>query len=162
MKFYRGLVDVGKAPVRNQIKRGFRPMTLSKDGRSQVEVPKSEPVNPMSAAEIVVLRHRFGSDCVTELKVVGEKKNLSFAAERDRLEEIYGKAAIEKIFGPPGVRAALPREIEIEDAYMAIEDRVLNARAVEDVPMEYVPDEAPEDEDDTPPAEQPERETAAA
>lgn len=151
MKFYRGLVDVGKAPVRNQVKRGFRPMTLSPDGLRQVESKDAEgkplpPVDPMSAAEVSVLRHLFGADAVTEIKEIGEKKNLSFAAERDRLEERYGAKRIEQIFGAPGVRAALPREIEIEDAYMAIEDRVaaaMRAGQVEDAPMEYTADEEP-------------------
>jgi hypothetical protein len=151
MKFYRGLVDVGKAPVRNQVKRGFRPTAPTRDGR-QVEVPKSKPVNPMSAAEVVVLRTLFGTDAITEMKEIGEQKNLSFAVERDRLEERYGKKLIERLFGAPGVRTALPREIEIGEAFMAIEDRVLLAQPPEieftdDADEDLERDPAPEDQE---------------
>jgi hypothetical protein len=126
MKFYRGLVDVGKAPVRHQIKRGFRPMTMTKDQR-YVEVRDAKPANPMSAAEVVVLRHLHGPQCITELKEIGSKPNLAFSVERDRLEMLYGDKKIEEIFGVRGIGTKLPREIEIEDAYMAIEDRVQRA-----------------------------------
>lgn len=148
MKFYRGLVDVGKEPIRHQVKRGFRPMTL-KENRL-VEVKDAKPEKPLSAAEIVVLRHLHGADCVTEMKVIGEKPNLSFAVERDRLETLYGDKKIEKVFGVRGVGAKLPREIEIDDAYMAIEDRVLKAQAEDDgtdEELKLVDDDAQADAD---------------
>lgn len=116
MKFYSGVVDVGKPPVRHQVQRGFRPMTMDAE-RRQVEMADAAPINPMSAAEVVVLRQLFGSDAITRLKVVDEKPQLSFAAERDRLEGMYGDKVIERLFGPRGVKAALPRELELDDAY---------------------------------------------
>ena len=111
MKFYRGLVNVGKEPVVTQIHRGFKPMTYNAD-RRPVQIANAAPVNPLSAAEVVLLRHIHGDDSVTELYEVGEKKQLSFAAERDRLEHEYGKKVVETVFGARGIRAALPREVE--------------------------------------------------
>lgn len=114
MKFYRGIIDVGRAPVRHQVQRGFTPMTLN-DDRRLVELEGAKPDNPMSAAEVVVIRHLFGNESVTQLRAVGEQPKLSFAAERDRLEGLYGDKVIERLFGPRGVKAALPRELDEED-----------------------------------------------
>lgn len=111
MKFYKGLVNVGKSPVQNQIQRGFVPMTINKE-RKQVQVAGAKPTNPMSAAEVVLLRHLHGEDSVTGLLEIGEKKQMSFAAERDRLEEQYGDGIVAKVFGPRGAGAKLPREVE--------------------------------------------------
>jgi hypothetical protein len=111
MKFYRGLVDIGKTPVIHQVQRGFKPMTMNADGR-HVQIANAAPINPMSAAEVVVLRHVFGGDAVTELYEVGERKTLSFAAERDRLENLYGEKVLREIFGVRGAAAKLPREVE--------------------------------------------------
>lgn len=111
MKFYRGLIDIGKTPVVHQVQRGFKPMTMNTDGR-HVQIANGTPINPMSAAEVVVLRHIFGADSVTELFEVGERKTLSFSQERDRLESIYGEKALKDIFGVRGVAAKLPREVE--------------------------------------------------
>jgi hypothetical protein len=117
MKFYRGIIDVGRAPVRHQVQRGFVPMTLG-DDRRLVALEGAKPDNPMSAAEVVVLRHLFGNESVTQLRAVDEQPRLSFAAERDRLEGLYGDKVIERLFGPRGVKAALPRELdEDDDAY---------------------------------------------
>jgi hypothetical protein len=112
MKFYRGLVDIGKTPVIHQVQRGFKPMTMNTDGR-HVQIANGAPINPMSAAEVVVLRSIFGDSSVTELHEVGERKTLSFSQERDRLEAIYGEKALKDIFGVRGVAAKLPREVEI-------------------------------------------------
>lgn len=114
MKFYRGIIDVGRPPVRHQVQRGFVPMTLNKD-RRQIELEDAKPQNPMSAAEVVVIRHLFGNESVTQLRAVDEQPKLSFAAERDRLEGLYGDKVIERLFGPRGVKAALPRELDEED-----------------------------------------------
>lgn len=116
MKFYRGIIDVGKPPVRHEVQRGYKPMTYNEDKRL-VQVQDAKPIDPMSAAEVVVLRHLYGGDAVRELAEVDEKKNLSFAAERDRLEGLYGDRVIASIFGARGVKAALPREVDIEDPY---------------------------------------------
>lgn len=117
MKFYRGIIDVGRAPVRHQVQRGFVPMTMGKD-RELVPLEGAKPENPMSAAEVVVIRHLFGNESVTRLRLVDEQPRLSFAAERDRLEGLYGDRVIERLFGPRGVKAALPRELdEDDDAY---------------------------------------------
>lgn len=111
MKFYRGLVDIGHAPVKTQIQRGFRPMTFNKDKR-QVQIANAAPVDPMSAAEVVILRSLHGEDSVTELYEVGEKKQMSFAAARDHLEQTYGEKAVAAVFGPRGAGNRLPREVE--------------------------------------------------
>lgn len=111
MKYYRGMVDIGKKPVIHQVQRGFKPMTMNGDGR-HVQIANAQPINPMSAAEVVVLRHIFGADAVTDLYEVGERKTLSFAAERDRLEAEYGEKALKAIFGVRGSGARLPREVE--------------------------------------------------
>ncbi len=124
MKFYRGVIDVGKAPVRHEVQRGFIPLTQERDGR-YIQVPGAKPINPMSAAEVTVLRALYGEDAVRELLEIDEKKNLSFTAERDRLEMLYGDKIIARIFGPRGVRAALPREIEIGEAYRSRDDVVV-------------------------------------
>ena len=117
MKFYRGIIDVGRPPVRHQVQRGFVPMTLNSD-RRQITDGEAKPENPMSAAEVVVLRHLFGNESVTQLRAIDEQPKLSFAAERDRLEGLYGDKVIERLFGPRGVKAALPRELdEDDDAY---------------------------------------------
>lgn len=121
MKFYRGVIDVGKAPVRHEVQRGFIPMTTRRDG-TVVQVEGAQPIDPMSAAEVTVLRALYGIDAVRELAEIGEKKNLPFSVERDRLETLYGDKAIEKIFGARGLRAALPREIEIGEAYRSRDD----------------------------------------
>lgn len=111
MKYYRGLVDIGKSPVINQVQRGFKPMTMNAEGR-HVQIGNAPPINPMSAAEVVVLRHIFGGGAVTDLYEVGERKTLSFAAERDRLEAQYGEKVLKDIFGVRGAGARLPREVE--------------------------------------------------
>lgn len=111
MKFYRGMVNVGKSPVVTQIQRGFKPMTYNKD-KQPVQIANAKPVNPMSAAEVVVLRYLHGQDSVTELYEVGQKRQLSFAAERDRLETDYGDKVIAAVFGVRGVGTRLPREVE--------------------------------------------------
>lgn len=111
MKFYRGLINVGKAPVVTEVQRGFKPMGPNKD-KQLVQIANAKPLNPMSAAEVVVLRHLHGEGSVKELYEVGEKKQLSFAAERDRLEQIYGEPCIAKVFGVRGSGAKLPREVE--------------------------------------------------
>lgn len=117
MKFYRGIIDVGRPPVRHQVQRGFVPMTLNND-RRQITDGEAKPENPMSAAEVVVIRHLFGNESVTQLRAIDEQPKLSFAAERDRLEGLYGDKVIERLFGPRGVKAALPRELdEDDDAY---------------------------------------------
>ena len=108
MKFYKGLVDVGKSPVQNQIQRGFVPMTINSN-RKQVQVAGARPTNPMSAAEVVLLRNIHGIESVTGLEEIGEKKQMSFADARNRLEETYGEAMVEKVFGVAG--SALPREV---------------------------------------------------
>jgi hypothetical protein len=92
-------------------------MTLNSD-RRQVDLEDAKPENPMSAAEVVVLRSLFGNESITQLRAVDEQPKLSFAAERDRLEGLYGDKVIERLFGPRGVKAALPRELdEDDDAY---------------------------------------------
>ena len=111
MKFYRGLVDIGKAPVKNQIQRGFKPVTDNAD-KVMVQIANAKPLNPMSAAEVVILRHLHGEDSVTELYEVGEKKQLSFAAARDELERVYGEKPVVAVFGPRGAGARLPREVD--------------------------------------------------
>ena len=111
MKFYRGLVDIGKAPVKNQIQRGFKPVTYNAD-KDMVQIANAKPLNPMSAAEVVILRHLHGEDSVTELYEVGEKKQLSFAAARDELERVYGEKPVVAVFGPRGAGARLPREVD--------------------------------------------------
>ena len=111
MKFYRGLVDIGKAPVKNQIQRGFKPVTYNAD-KVMVQIANAKPLNPMSAAEVVILRHLHGEDSVTELYEVGEKKQLSFAAARDELERVYGEKPVVAVFGPRGAGARLPREVD--------------------------------------------------
>ena len=111
MKFYRGLVNIGHAPVVTQIQRGFKPMAFNADKR-QVQIANAAPVNPMSAAEVVVLRSLHGEDSVTELYEVGEKKKMSFAAARDELEQTYGEKAVATIFGPRGAGNRLPRFVE--------------------------------------------------
>lgn len=126
MKFYRGVIDVGKSPVRHEVQRGFRPMTTNRDNQA-VFVPDSAPINPMSAAEVVILRSLYGEDAVRELAEIDEKKNLSFTAERDRLETLYGDKVVARLFGPRGVRAALPREIEIGEAYRSRDDVMVAA-----------------------------------
>ena len=111
MNFYRGLVDIGKAPVKNQIQRGFKPVTYNAD-KVMVQIANAKPLNPMSAAEVVILRHLHGEDSVTELYEVGEKKQLSFAAARDELERVYGEKPVVAVFGPRGAGARLPREVD--------------------------------------------------
>lgn len=111
MKFYRGLVDIGKAPVKNQIQRGFKPVTYNAD-KVMVQIANAKPISPMSAAEVVILRHLHGEDSVTDLYEVGEKKQLSFAAARDHLEKVYGEKPVAAVFGPRGAGARLPREVE--------------------------------------------------
>lgn len=111
MKFYRGYVNIGKEPVISQIPRGLKPMTYN-DDKKLVYIANSQPIDPMSAAEVVVLRHMHGSDSISELYEVGAKKQLSFAAERDRLEQVYGEKIIAKVYGPRGAGGRLPREVE--------------------------------------------------
>jgi hypothetical protein len=116
MKFYRGVIDVGKPPVRHHVQRGFLPMTINGDNKP-VPVEGATPIRPMSAAEVTVIRNLFGQESVTKLAEVGENPSLSFAAERDRLETVYGDKVIERLFGPRGVKASLPRELEYDEAY---------------------------------------------
>lgn len=111
MKFYRGLVNVGREPVVTQVQRGFKPMTYNAD-KQPVQIANAPPFNPMSAAEVVILRHLHGADSVTELYEVGERKQLSFAAARDYLETNYGEKTVAAVFGPRGAGARLPREVE--------------------------------------------------
>ena len=70
------------------------------------------PPSGRSAAEVVLLRHIHGIDSVTALEEVGEKKQMSFAAERDRLEVSYGDVMVGRVFGPRGIGSKLPREVE--------------------------------------------------
>lgn len=88
--------------------------TIRLAGKVDHQVFRSEDA-PMSVAEVAVLRHLHGNDAVVEIRPVRNDKR-SHQAERRRLEEFYGEAAVTTLF--PGLHTKLPvsmKDIEIEE-----------------------------------------------
>lgn len=112
MKLYRGTINIGRAPVRHEVKRGYPPMEINARG-NQVIVKGAKPRDPLTAPEVLVLRKMFGSDAVTELAEVGEDKALA-AQVRNQLETKYGPKAVESVFGIRGTMP-LPKALNLDE-----------------------------------------------
>ena len=59
------------------------------------EVPKGDITTP----EILVLKAMHGDDAVVQVKVTGQDKKRSDAAERDRLAGFYNPRVVKRLFG---------------------------------------------------------------
>jgi hypothetical protein len=110
MKLYRGIIDIGRSPVRNEVLRGFVPMEFNAKGH-QVQVKGAKPRDPLTAPEVLVLRKMFGHDAVRELAEIGEAKELATQV-RNRLETKYGTKVVESVFGIRGAMA-LPKALDL-------------------------------------------------
>lgn len=111
MKLYRGVINIGRSPVRQEVLRGFVPMEFNKKGH-QVQVKGAKPRDPLTAPEVLVLRKMFGHDAVRDLAEIGEDKVLATQV-RNQLEMKYGPKAVEKVFGIRGAMA-LPKALDLE------------------------------------------------
>lgn len=111
MILYKGEINVGsppgKPPIKHTVFRGVIPGT------------------EMTAAEIVVLRHIHGDDCLSGVESLGDA-NIDHRKERARLAAKYGDKVIETLFGPAAAASRLPEQVDINPA-----DNMVDA---EDVP----------------------------
>lgn len=64
---------------------------------------------PVTAAEIVILRRVHGDDAVRGIKLLGSK-NREYQKEYDRLVKTYGRHKVEAAF--PGARPILPQNLK--------------------------------------------------
>ena len=108
MKLYRGIVNIGKSPVKNEVLRGYVPMAFNDKGHQvQAKDDKGKtlaPKDPLTAPEVLILRKMFGHDAVTEIAEIGEAKELATQV-RNNLEAKYGAKTVESVFG---IRGAMP------------------------------------------------------
>jgi hypothetical protein len=78
--------------------------TVRLSGSNDNEVPKIG----LTAPEILILRSIHGDDAVVRIVETSQDKR-SNAAERERLTQLYGLPAVNKIF--PGAYTPLPTEL---------------------------------------------------
>lgn len=111
MKLYRGIINIGRSPVKHEVLRGFVPMEFSAKGH-QVQVKGAKPIDPLTAPEVLVLRKLFSHDAVRDLVEIGEDKVLATQV-RNHLEAKYGTKVVEKVFGIRGAMP-LPKSLDLE------------------------------------------------
>lgn len=72
------------------------------------------PKKQVSAAEMQILIHLHGDDCLREIKEFGNDKTVHLE-EYDLLKERYGEEIVKRLFGARVKSLRLPDEINLDD-----------------------------------------------
>lgn len=79
------------------------------------------PKKQISAAEMQILIHLHGDDCLRDVREFGNDKTVHLE-EYDRLREHYDEDVVKKLFGPRVRSLKLPDEINLDNLTNVVED----------------------------------------